>query len=226
MSERLEGIAHEYGPALQAYLQRRDELTLSHAYQLGRRALGDGLGVLDMVSLHRSAVESIVAEAPVEQRSALAASALDFLRELLSAFETTFRDHHEANERLASAHKRHMKRLHILHEIDHAVVANKSPGDIAAAVIKPLRDLLQVPRAIVNAFDLAAGEVEWIAAAGRRRVHVGPGVRYSIKMMGSLEALMRNEPQIVNTHSLPPGPEVDALLASGVHQYMVMPMIA
>jgi len=226
MSERLEGIAHEYGPALQAYLKRCDELTLSHAYQLGRRALGDGLGVMDMVSLHRSAVESIVAEAPVEQRSGLAASALDFLRELLSAFETTFRGHHEANERLASAHERHIKRLHILHEIEHAVVANKSPGDIAAAVIKPLRDLLQVPRAIVNAFDLAAGEVEWIAAAGRRRVHVGPGVRYSIKMMGSLEALMRNEPQIVNTHSLPPGPEVDALLASGVHQYMVMPMIA
>ena len=41
-------------------------------------------------------MESIVAEAPVEQRSGLAANALDFLRELLSAFETTFRGHHEA----------------------------------------------------------------------------------------------------------------------------------
>src|SRR4029079_17336896 len=50
--------------------------------------------------------------------------------------------------------------------------------------------------------------------------------RYSIRMRGSLEALMRNEPQIVDTHALPRGPEADALLASGVHQYMVMPMIA
>ena len=41
-------------------------------------------------------MESIVAGAPVEQRSGLAANALDFLRELLSAFETTFRGHHEA----------------------------------------------------------------------------------------------------------------------------------
>jgi light-regulated signal transduction histidine kinase (bacteriophytochrome) len=74
--------------------------------------------------------------------------------------------------------------------------------------------------------DLAAGEAEWLAAAGRRRIHVGSGVRFSMQMMGDVEALKRGEPQIVDTHALPPGPEVDALLASGVHRYMVMPMIA
>jgi hypothetical protein len=57
VSERLDGIAREYGSALQAYLERRDELTLSHAHQLGRRALGDGMGILDMVSLHQNAVD-------------------------------------------------------------------------------------------------------------------------------------------------------------------------
>jgi light-regulated signal transduction histidine kinase (bacteriophytochrome) len=93
-------------------------------------------------------------------------------------------------------------------------------------VIQSLRELLDVPRAIVNIFDLASGEVEWLAAAGRRRTHVGPGVRYSIRLMGDVEALKRGEPQIIDTHKLPPGPEVDALLASGVHAYMVMPMIA
>src|SRR5207237_6934289 len=45
-------------------------------------------------------------------------------------------------------------------------------------------------------------------------------------MMGEVEALARGEPQRIDTHALPPGPEVDALLASGVHFYMVMPMIA
>ena len=34
------------------------------------------------------------------------------------------------------------------------------------------------------------------------------------------------KPQVVETHKLPPGPEVDALLKSGVHVYMAMPMIA
>src|SRR5205814_1820150 len=100
------------------------------------------------------------------------------------------------------------------------------PDAIAAAVIQPLRALLGVPRAIVNQFDLAAGEVEWIAAAGRRRTHVGPGVRYSIRLMGDVAALRRGEHQFVDVRALPAGPETDALRASGVLVYAVVPMIA
>ncbi len=98
--------------------------------------------------------------------------------------------------------------------------SDRRRGDPAAARIA------RRPRVIVNMFDLGSGEVEWLAAAGRRRIHVGPGVRYSIRLMGDMEALKRGEPQVVDTHELPPGPENEALLASGVHIYMVMPMIA
>lgn len=121
---------------------------------------------------------------------------------------------------------RQAERLRILHDIDSAAAADEAPKAIADAVIGPLRELLGVPRAIVNLFDLEAGEVEWLAAAGRRRTHTGPGVRYSIRLMGDLEALKQGEPQWVDTRKLPPGPEVDALLGSGVDAYMVMPMIA
>jgi signal transduction histidine kinase len=120
----------------------------------------------------------------------------------------------------------HRERLRILHAIDQAVVAAESPEKIAGAVIERLRELLGVPRAIVNLFDLAKGEVEWLAAAGRRRAHFGPGVRYSLRLMGDVEALRRGDPQIIDTHKLPPGPEVDALLASGIELYMAVPMIA
>jgi signal transduction histidine kinase len=132
------------------------------------------------------------------------------------------RTHAEAQRTL----ERHGERLRLLHEIDLAMVGEKPTEAIAAAVIQPLRQLLGVSRAIVNRIDAAAGEVEWIAAAGRRRTHVGPGVRYSVRMMGDVEALKRGETQIVDTHGLPPGPETEALLASGVHVYMVVPMIA
>ena len=121
---------------------------------------------------------------------------------------------------------RHAKRLRLLHEIDRAIIAEESPQAIVGAAIQPLRELLGVPRAIVNIFDLKAGTVEWLAAAGRHRTHVGPGVRYSIQLMGDVEALKRGETQVIDTHALPPGPETDALLASGVHAYMVVPMIA
>jgi signal transduction histidine kinase len=142
-------------------------------------------------------------------------------------------EHGKLYARLASVHAetaralaRHAERLRILGEIDQAMLAEKPTDAIAASVIQPLRELLGVPRAIVNRFDLAAGEVEWIAAAGRRRIHVGPGVRYSIVMMGDLEALKRGEPQVIDARHLPPGREVEALLASGVEVYMVVPMIA
>jgi signal transduction histidine kinase len=121
---------------------------------------------------------------------------------------------------------KHAERLRILREIDRALIAEEGPEAIAAAALPPLREILGVPRAIVNLFDLAAGEVEWLAAAGRRRTRVGPGVRYAIRLMGDVAALQRGEPQIIDVHALPPSPEVDALLASGVHVYMAVPMIA
>jgi signal transduction histidine kinase len=129
-------------------------------------------------------------------------------------------------KRLAETHEKHERRLEILREIDRSIAAEEPPEAIAGAVIQPLRELLGVARAVIQLFDLAAGEVEWLAAAGRRRKHVGGGVRFSVRMMGDLEALARGEPQLVDTHALTPGPEVDALLASSVHVYMVMPMIA
>ena len=121
---------------------------------------------------------------------------------------------------------RHEERLRILRAIDHAMAAEHSADSIAAAVIQPLRELLDVPRAIVNKFDLVAGQVEWVAAAGRRRTHIGPGVRYSLALMGDVPALRRGEPQLIDVHALAPGPEADALLASGVRWYLAVPMIA
>jgi signal transduction histidine kinase len=128
--------------------------------------------------------------------------------------------------RVEAALQRAVERLELLRKIDRALIAEEGPEAIAAATLPPLRELLGVPRAIVNMFDLAAGEVEWLAAAGRRRIRIGPGVRYSIRFMGDVEALRRGELQVIDVHSLPPSPEVDALLASGVHVYMVVPMIA
>lgn len=117
-------------------------------------------------------------------------------------------------------------RLSILHQIDSALIAGEEPAAIAAAALPLLRDLLGVRRAIVNLFDLTVNEVEWLAAAGPRRIHVGPGIRYSMEFMGDVAALKRGEVQFVDVAALPPGPEVAALLASGVNSYVVVPMIA
>ena len=129
-------------------------------------------------------------------------------------------------KRVEEANVRYNDRLKILQQIDRAMLAGDDPTAVAATVLPLVRDLLGVSRAIVNLFDLAAEEVEWLGAAGRRRVRVGPGVRYSIKFMGDVEALRRGEPQWIDVHKMPPGPEVDALLASGIETYVAVPMIA
>ncbi len=130
------------------------------------------------------------------------------------------------NAQTQEALARQAERLRILHEIDRALIAEQAPVAIAEAVVFPLRDLLGVPRVIVNLFDLAAGEVEWLAAAGRHRRHLGPGVRYPLRLAGNLEALRRGEPQMLDVRSLLPSPDAEALLAAGLNVYMVVPMIA
>jgi len=162
--------------------------------------------------------------APVVLGLGVAVSGLlgGIVRIALQARALDVTEFHRTQEVLA----RHAERLRILHEIDRALLTEEAPEAIAGTVIQPLRALLGVPRAIVNLFDLAANEVEWLAAAGRRHVHVGPGVRYSMRLMGDLDALRRGEAQVIDTQALPPGPAVEALLASGVQVYMVVPMIA
>jgi PAS domain S-box-containing protein len=121
---------------------------------------------------------------------------------------------------------KYAERLEVLHEIDRAIIAADAPVAIAEAALLRLRDLLGVPRVSVNLFDLAAGEAEWLAAVGRRRSHLGPGVRFSMRLMGDLEGLRRGEVQIIDAAAQPRSPEIDALLASGVLVYMVVPMFA
>ncbi|MEX2240773.1 MAG: ATP-binding protein [Burkholderiales bacterium] len=140
--------------------------------------------------------------------------------------EQANRAHRAALERAQASLARHAERLRIVHEIDRAIIAAEAPHAIAGAVIRPLRELLGVPRAIVNVFDLTTGEAEWLAAAGRHRTRTEPGLRYPIRLLGDVEALKRGEPQVIDTQTLPPGPETAALLASGVKWYMAVPMIA
>ena len=154
---------------------------------------------------------------------AISAQRIDFAGRraaLVVALDVT--EHQQTQRHLAH----YAARLDLLHEIDKAVIAADEPLAIAERAIRRLRELLQVPRAIVNLFDLASNEAEWLVAAGRHRVHQGPGVRFSMEFMGDLDGLRRGELQVLDTARLPSGPEVDALLGSGVHTYMVVPMIA
>ncbi|HZZ81498.1 MAG TPA: ATP-binding protein, partial [Gemmataceae bacterium] len=118
------------------------------------------------------------------------------------------------------------ERIRLLHLIDQALIAGDEPSAIASAALPLLRDVLGVRRVVLNLFDLVKNEVEWLAAAGSRRVYAGPPIRYPMDFMGDVEGLRRGEAQFIDVADLPRSPEVAALLASKVNSYVVVPMIA
>jgi light-regulated signal transduction histidine kinase (bacteriophytochrome) len=100
VSDPVDALGREYVSTLEAYLKAGNEAALSKAYELGRRAMVDGLGVLDMAVLHRAAVDILVVAAPASEKLRFAKAAADFFSELLSPFEMSFRGYRGANEEL------------------------------------------------------------------------------------------------------------------------------
>jgi light-regulated signal transduction histidine kinase (bacteriophytochrome) len=100
VSDRINGFKREYVSALESFLTAGDETALSRAYELGRRAMVEGLGVLDMAALHRAAIEDLVVSAPASDQPRFAGGAAVFFNELLSPFEMAFRGYRSANEQL------------------------------------------------------------------------------------------------------------------------------
>jgi len=72
MNDPLRDLREQYTRTLQDYLAEAVETNLNHAYELGRRALAEGLGVLEMASLHHLALATVVGSVrtPEEMRSA------------------------------------------------------------------------------------------------------------------------------------------------------------
>src|SRR2546422_1336387 len=93
---------------------------------------------------------------------------------------------------------RDAERLAILHQVDRGMIREESPAAIAEAALRPLRDLLGVPRAIVNLFDLEAGEVEWLAAIGRQRMR---SEEHTAELQSRLHLVCRLLPEKKKQHA-------------------------
>ena len=54
----LSELADEYCSEVRQYVREPDEARLSRAYEFGRKALAEGVGVLEMATIHGKALES------------------------------------------------------------------------------------------------------------------------------------------------------------------------
>jgi two-component system NtrC family sensor kinase len=90
----------EYLAAIAALVDEQSEASLSHAYDLGRTALAEGMGILDMLSVYDAMYKELVLSASAAEQPRVAAAVGNFFRELLSPFEMSFRGYGEANAEL------------------------------------------------------------------------------------------------------------------------------
>ena len=107
--------------ALRDSLAGMGESALHQAYELGRRALADGMGVLDMAAMyHKALAASVPRDSTPEATALMLRAGASFLVESLSPFEMThrgFRDTNIALRHLNQTLEHEIKRIaHALHD--------------------------------------------------------------------------------------------------------------
>ncbi len=92
-------LSREYAAALKRYLKHGGEAALVRAYELGRRGLGEGRGVLSMVALHQEAMVELLragnTKGTINPETIVRAGT--FLTESMSSFEMAHRGYVETN---------------------------------------------------------------------------------------------------------------------------------
>jgi sigma-B regulation protein RsbU (phosphoserine phosphatase) len=93
----MDNLEEQYASALRASLAGMGESVLHEAYELGRRALANGLGVLDMAAMyHRALATSVPRHSTPEEITLMLQAGASFFAESLSPFEMTHRGFREA----------------------------------------------------------------------------------------------------------------------------------
>jgi len=121
------------------------------------------------------------------------------------------------------------KRLTILREIDRAILAARSPAEIARVSLRHLGQLLHVPRASITLFDFEAGELLRLAVESDRRTRLPAGTRHPLSAFPvDLDRLRRGKmvtvddlETLVQSSAVP-----ETLLGEGIRAAVHLPLIA
>lgn len=94
-------LSRRYAAALHRYQTREEEAQLQRAYDLGRNAVAQGVGLLEMARIHEQALTRSLSRTTSPTASAkVQRLAETFFFEVLSSFEVTHRGFREGNARL------------------------------------------------------------------------------------------------------------------------------
>ena len=83
----LDAASRDYRAAFLRYLPRRDEAALHSAYELGRKAVTDGISLLELVRIHHEVLLDVLQDSQPEELAEVATGASEFLVEALAVHE-------------------------------------------------------------------------------------------------------------------------------------------
>jgi signal transduction histidine kinase len=140
-------LAARYWDILCEYLEHSGEVPLSRVYELSRKAMADGYGLLDMADVHHRALQRLLAESRLDED--LLENACVFFSEALSPFEMSHRGAREgarALRHLNEVLEAETKRIaHALHD---------EAGQLLASLSIALADVAsQLPKATLGRFE-------------------------------------------------------------------------
>jgi len=110
-------LTKDYSTALREYCAEGGEAALFQAYQFGRRAAGEGLGVLEMAALHQEALLAVLRDADVDESTCVARRAAEFFADCLAPFELARRGYQEKHDTLYDLNRRLEQQLGAAREI-------------------------------------------------------------------------------------------------------------
>lgn len=184
-SERT-AAASAYLSAVESYLEGGGEPALQRAYEIGRAALAQGVGLLELARIHHTCLETLLGRATsVQGRATALAGAADLFAECISPYEMTYRGFRDANlalRRFNSTLEREANRIaNSLHdEAGQLLVA------VYIAVANLAQDLPQAASQVANITEL----LDQIEAELRRLSHeLSPAILKDFGLVPALKYL-------------------------------------
>lgn len=158
VAEKLNDFSSQYQGMLKRYLVEGGEEYLHGAYELGRKALAGGLGLLDITYAHQAALPVLLQNTEDDRLLLLVRAANRFLDETLSPFEVSRLSSMDANSalrRLYDVLEEEAKRIaHVLHDdasqilavayLELADIVRTSPGEVGERVAVVVKHLDEV----------------------------------------------------------------------------------
>jgi len=131
-------------------------------------------------------------------------------------------------KRAEEALHHYVERLQTLREVDQAILAARSPQEIARAALIRMRRLVPCRRASVALFDFRTNEATVLAVHVNGRTEVGEGVQVPLGTFKIADEFRHIEVYMVEDIKdvSRPSPVAQRLLAEGVRSYMNVPLVA